>query len=136
MGFVMRKLGIKNDYIEDIFVSGKDLNILLASERYFKSMKGYLDTNATILDHNMVEEDREFYYTSNRTELTVTIKGNISQALELLVDGGYFDKVEKNKILKHLESAKYTTTLKMAFPDKNGDPDDTVVDEKTPLLGK
>lgn len=133
----MKKLDIKNEYISDLYISGKDLNIVLTSEKYFRAMTACLATNARAMDHGMGGEDREFHYDSKRSELIVTLNGdNISQAIEILEYGGYFNKAEKDSILKQLTSPKSQTTIKIAFSDKKGEFDDTIANEKTPLLGK
>lgn len=117
-----------------MFICDKDLIVVLSSERYFKSMTSCLATNATAMDHGMGDE-REFHYDSNRAELKVMLKGdNISQAIEILEYGGYFNKTEKDNILKQL-TAPSSPNIRMDF-SKGGESEDTIADEKTPLLGK
>lgn len=115
---------------------GNDLNVILSSERYFRAMTACLATNARAMDHGMGNEDRDFYYDSNRAELKVTLKGNkISQAIEILEYGGYFTQTEKETILIKLSCPK-SPDMRLKFSEKYHDDESTDTNEKIPLLKK
>jgi hypothetical protein len=104
-GGYMKKVDLSNKYIESI-VRSSDGNVTIFStdEKMFQLLLRRLWLFAESTDSGVEEIKRQFTYTSNADQLTVTIEKDVCQAINVLHAEFFFSSEEKAKILTAIQS--------------------------------